>query len=130
MGKISETNSGLKCRGSWKDICKVNDEVEKEIEKSPKFKEDEVMFKCWKPRIDENFSKLKDKTAKLMSSDKKIINKIEYNIFNNIMMKFNPIYFDMEYMSLNLDKRQNGYVLNIHIQDNGIRKGLKNRLNT
>lgn len=130
MDKVSETNSGIRCEGNWKDMCAVNDKIEKEIEKSPKFKKDEVLFKCWKPRTDENFSELKDKTAKLMSSDKKIINKIEYNIFNNIMMKFNPIYFDMEYMSLNLDKRQNGYVLNIHIQDNGIRKGLKNRLNT
>jgi len=128
MDKVSETNSGIRCEGNWEDMCAVNDKIEKEIEKSPKFNKDEVMFKCWKPRSGENFSELKKKTAKLMSTDKKILNGIEYNIYNNIMLIFNPIYFDMEYMSLNMDKRQNGYVLNIHIQDKDIEKALKNKL--
>ncbi|MGM0404791.1 MAG: DUF5828 family protein [Thermoplasmatota archaeon] len=59
----------------------------------------------------------------------KSIRKMEKTIYERIMLKFNPFYFDTEEFSVNLeDKNGNGYVLTFNIPDEDLRKKIINSL--
>lgn len=127
---LSKTNSGLKYKDDWDGICKFNDRLEKEIEKSDKFNIDENRFKKWKPKKDDDIESVKDKTAELTSlSNIKYIKNLEKVIYKNIMMKFNPIYFDTEFLSVNLYKNNDYYIIKLNIPNNRFRKKVLKRFN-
>jgi len=53
----------------------------------------------------------------------KSIRKMEKTIYERVMLKFNPFYFDTEEFSLNLEEQNgDGYVLTLNITDEVLRK--------
>ena len=57
------------------------------------------------------------------------IRKMEKGIYERIMLKFNPFYFDTEEFSINFeDKNGDGYVLTLNITDETLRKKIINSL--
>lgn len=51
------------------------------------------------------------------------VKKIEKTIYKQLMLRFNPLYFDKEDFSINLDKKDDEkYILKINISDDGLRE--------
>ncbi len=54
------------------------------------------------------------------------VKKIEKIIYKKLMLRFNPLYFDKEDFSVNLDrKNEAGYILGINISDDKLREHFK-----
>lgn len=56
------------------------------------------------------------------------IRKIEIQIYDKIMLRLNPFYFDVENFSINVEKNNGYYILSLNIPDEDIRKDIKKKL--
>lgn len=59
---VQETNSGVKKKGSWKEIAEFGEEVEEAVEGSAS-KESVEEFEEWRPRVEESERDVKQKTV-------------------------------------------------------------------
>jgi len=59
----------------------------------------------------------------------KSLRKMEETIYEQVMLKFNPYYFDTEYFSVNLEeKNDDSYLLTVNIPDEELRQTIKEGL--
>lgn len=57
------------------------------------------------------------------------VRKMEKFIYEKIMLKFTPYYFDTEDLSINLEKKgKDRYILNVNIMDEKIRNKIKEKI--
>jgi len=53
------------------------------------------------------------------------LRRMEETIYERIMLRFNPYYFDTEDFSVNLEEKKDNYFLTVNISDEDIRKDVK-----
>ncbi|MEF8874839.1 MAG: DUF5828 family protein [Candidatus Thermoplasmatota archaeon] len=80
-----------------------------------------------------NIKKASKKVERLVGAESiKSIRKLEKMIYEEIMLKFNPYYFDTEDFSVNLEKISNGgnenYKLTVNIPDEDLRGKIRDEL--
>lgn len=55
----------------------------------------------------------------------KSLRKMEKAIYEQVMLKFNPYYFDTEYFSVNLEEKNDYYLLTVNIPEEKLRENIK-----
>ncbi len=134
--QIETTTSGFKYKGGWNEVCEFSRNLEEIIEDNVPDKDSIESYNNWRPRENENTEDMKKKTAEeaanrnynleKISGVVHILNKIEKNIYEKIMLKFNPCYFDTEYFSINFkENNSKNYELNMNISNEKRRKSIK-----
>jgi len=148
--KVKESINGAKEKGKsaiveLKDDASksVNGLVKSEAEKSQKESTDEKSEDIDKKVIgssDENTSEEKSPSTELKEASKcinrlvgsksiKSLRKMEEAIYEQVMLKFNPYYFDTEHFSVNLEeKNDDHYLLTVNIPDEDLRRTIKEGL--
>ncbi len=81
----------------------------------------------------ENIKEASKKVERLVGAESiKSIRKFERMIYEEVMLRFNPYYFDTEHFSVNLEEISNGgeekYKLTINIPDEELRETVRNEL--
>jgi len=146
--KVKEGLNGAKEKGK-SAIVELKDDASKSVngllEKSQKdTKETDENFepagKKSKERSNEADNKKKSPSAELKEASKcinrlvgyksiKSIRKMEEAIYEQVMLKFNPYYFDTEHFSINLEeKNDDDYLLTVNIPDEELRETIKKGL--
>lgn len=179
---IEITNSGLKYDGSWENICDFARNLEGVIKKCVSNEDSIEQYHEWRPRKNEKYKDMTEKTAKeaalktkdvekkfngtkqelkdvemdlkksvvdvkngkspskdIKDASKHIerlveaesvlsLRKMEMIIYEKLMLKFNPDYFDTEDFSVNLEKNHKNYVLRINITDEDRRNTIMNTI--
>lgn len=64
----------------------------------------------------------------LYSATAKLTRKLEQKIYSDLMLKFNPYFFDTEDFSADLRDRDDDYVIDVDVSDKSRRDALKKRL--
>lgn len=65
----------------------------------------------------------------VLSESVKIARNMERKIYSNLMVKFNPYFFDSQDFSADIKSDKDGYTMEVNVPDEKYRKGLKSGLN-
>ncbi len=178
---VKHTNSGIEKEGDWEEITDFAEDVEKAIEDTS-IKNDSIKkYKEWRPRKEDDTEKVKKKTVKQASIDKKkpeedsngskdlveaskkvaeagkkvgkrekpdreikdaskevsnfvmsktitSVRKFEETIYSDMMLRFNPYFFDTKEFSVDMRSQKNGrYILGVNIPDEECRNDVQTR---
>lgn len=178
---VSETNAGVKAKGTWNEICDFLGELQLSL-KDYLDEDSAQRLHNWRPRENEDTEELKEKTVEDASLDKKkveeecgnkkeelkegskdiarsvkkakkgkskeklkngakkvakavgsesieMLRDAEETVYEKIMLKLNPYYFDDDDFSINFKKERSGeYTINVNATDEELRKDLKRNL--
>ncbi|MFW6064695.1 MAG: DUF5828 family protein [Candidatus Natronoplasma sp.] len=139
--KVKESINGAKVKGKSAILelkndasISVNGLVKSKTEKS------KSVDKETEERRDESNREQKSASAELKEASKcinrlfgsksiKSLRKMEEAIYKQVMLKFNPYYFDTEYFSVNLEEKKDGdYLLTVNIPNEELRQTIKKGL--
>lgn len=151
MFKYEYSISGFLIQGSWNQIVEhglniylaltsINNISEKQLKE----------YNKWRPKINENINIMEQKTSDYISADysnsninlniesipeitlsckeasKKCISKVESLVYENLMMKISPNYFDNKLISANLRQKEDYYIFEININNDEYKTQVKN----
>lgn len=114
---------------------------EKEVEEEYKGANEELKQagKKVKNGIENTIDKEKSSTDELKDASKSLerlvgakalnsIRKMERTIYERIMLRFNPYYFDTEYFSANLKEKEDNYRFTVNVSEGDLREKVKENL--
>jgi len=135
--KVKEGINGAKEKGK-NAIVEIKEEasdsvnrfVNGETEKKKKEVKDEKSRSEYEKSTTEEFKDASKSINRLVGSKSiKSLRKMEKTIYEQIMLKFNPYYFDTEHFSVNLEKtNEDHYLLTVNIPDDDLRNTIKKGL--
>lgn len=131
MKKKVQTGT-MEVKGSWKDIVVTCEDVEDKLEGHCEEKQQHLdEWKEWRPRYDDSKEDLRERTAEYASLDEDKLNlptelatsikEIEEQIYKNLALKFNPLYFNNQLLSFVLQGK-NVYKAQLKLHNNKLRK--------
>lgn len=178
---VTHTNSGIEKEGEWDEITEFAEEVE-EVMKDTSIQDKSLRrYRKWRPRTEEGFEELREKTVEHASIDlkksekksdgskdlvkatkrvveagKKIgnnenpnrklkdaseevsnfvasktiisVRKVEEAVYSDMMLRFNPFFFDTEDFSVDMRSHKDGvYRFGVNVPDEDSRRQLKDR---
>lgn len=123
---MKETVNGIKHQGDWEEVVEVGEAASEVV--------DDDDFEEWRPKDDEDYDEVKDKTARKASTDGNVVlEKVELVVYRSIMLKTTPQYYDSQEVNANIKKKDGlfsddaDYVIEVNTNDPSDREELQSK---
>lgn len=123
---MKETVNGIKHRGNWAEVVEVGETASKVVNDDD--------FEEWRPKDDEDYDEVKEKTAEKASTDgNSVLEKVELVVYRSIMLKTTPQYYDSDEVNANIEKKDGmfsedtDYVIEVNTNDPLTREELRSK---
>lgn len=140
---VQETISGFKKEGSWEEVVRHGERISSILERHVEGN-DFTEWEEWRPREDEDFDdEVTEKTVKKASvnpvgegfrkKSRQVFRGFEEAVYRKIVSKTNPLYFDNELVSANIEKKSSisssEYIFEVKVHPRSLRENVRKYLN-
>lgn len=138
---VQETISGFKKEGSWEEVVRHGEEITRILERHTESDEFDE-WEEWRPRKHEDLhDEVVEKTVEKASVDptgdgikkksQEFFREFEEAVYSKIVSKTNPLYFDNQLVSANIQKKggSEDYEFEVKVHPRSIRRNVRRTLN-